>query len=293
MSIASVKVDDDIEMTSTPELAFSISDKETAAASLQVSASSSDKALLPDYNLVLGGSGGSRTIKATPLANQTGTAKITVTGRAGTGAATRLRCAPGADVGPAEIDQGTRGDHVFRHRKLRALLGLLLGAGVGVVLVLRWLWWRVTAWGEIAALVASALLVPASLVLLESNLARMLVVAAASTAAAVAASLWFAPASPAAMKDFYLRVRPPGAWGPVAALVGEDPRLPLRSLARGLGATILCCATVFGLLVGLGTWLVEATPPAWLPHRGAWIAVCLLVAVGAIPGWLRLGFRSG
>jgi len=167
---------------------------------------------------------------------------------------------------------------------------LLLGAGVGVVLVLRWLWWRVTAWGEIAALVASALLVPASLALLESNLARMLAVAAGSTAAAVAASLWIAPARPEALKDFYLRVRPPGAWAPVAALAGEDPRAPLRSLARGLGATILCCATVFGLLVGLGTWLVEATPPAWLPHRGAWIALCLGIAVVAIPGWTRLGF---
>ena len=65
--------------TSTPELPFAISDKETPAETLQVSASSADKALLPDYNLILGGSGTTRTIKATPLANQTGTAKITVT----------------------------------------------------------------------------------------------------------------------------------------------------------------------------------------------------------------------
>ena len=40
---------------------------------------------------------------------------------------------------------------------------LLLGAGVGVVLVLRWIWWRLNAWGEVGALTASALLVPATL----------------------------------------------------------------------------------------------------------------------------------
>ncbi|MDQ3365863.1 MAG: sodium transporter, partial [Myxococcota bacterium] len=37
---------------------------------------------------------------------------------------------------------------------------LLLGAGMGGVLVLRWLWWRVTAWGELAAILASGILAP-------------------------------------------------------------------------------------------------------------------------------------
>jgi hypothetical protein len=46
---------------------------------------------------------------------------------------------------------------------------------------------------------------------------------------------------------------------------------------------------VFGLLVGIGTWLLDATPPVWLPHRGAWIAATLGVALAAIPFWLRLG----
>ena len=34
-------------------------------------------------------------------------------------------------------------------------LSLLLGAGMGVPLVLRWLWWRINAWGEIGAIAAS------------------------------------------------------------------------------------------------------------------------------------------
>jgi Na+/proline symporter len=53
---------------------------------------------------------------------------------------------------------------------------LLLGAGVGVVLVLRWIWWRLNAWGEVGALAASALLVPATLAFVaeENALARRL-----------------------------------------------------------------------------------------------------------------------
>jgi Na+/proline symporter len=53
---------------------------------------------------------------------------------------------------------------------------LLLGAGMGVVLVLRWIWWRLNAWGEVGALAASALLVPATLAFVaeENALARRL-----------------------------------------------------------------------------------------------------------------------
>jgi VCBS repeat-containing protein len=64
---------------STGPIAFTVGDAETAAASLIVGASSSNPALVPNANLVLGGSGASRTISVTPLANQSGTATITVT----------------------------------------------------------------------------------------------------------------------------------------------------------------------------------------------------------------------
>jgi len=67
------------EDTSTAALAFTVGDAETAAASLTVSAGSSNATLVPASGLVLGGSGASRTIKITPAAGQTGAATITVT----------------------------------------------------------------------------------------------------------------------------------------------------------------------------------------------------------------------
>jgi VCBS repeat-containing protein len=64
---------------STGPIGFTVGDAETAAASLLVTASSSNPALVPNANIVLGGGGASRTVTATPLANQSGSATITVT----------------------------------------------------------------------------------------------------------------------------------------------------------------------------------------------------------------------
>ena len=58
---------------------FTVADVETIAANLMVSATSSNQTLLPDANILVGGSGGSRTISMTPAANQSGTATVTVT----------------------------------------------------------------------------------------------------------------------------------------------------------------------------------------------------------------------
>jgi hypothetical protein len=68
----------------TGALAFTIGDFETTAASLTVTRSSSNTTLVPTANIVLGGSGASRTVTVTPAANQSGSATITVTVSDGT-----------------------------------------------------------------------------------------------------------------------------------------------------------------------------------------------------------------
>jgi hypothetical protein len=65
--------------TSSGALPIIIGDAETAAALLTLTGSSSNPTLLPDANIVFGGSEANRTVTVTPAANQTGTATITVT----------------------------------------------------------------------------------------------------------------------------------------------------------------------------------------------------------------------
>ncbi len=56
----------------TGALNFSVSDPETAADALTVTATSDDQALIPDGNIVLAGSGADRTVQVTPAANVSG-----------------------------------------------------------------------------------------------------------------------------------------------------------------------------------------------------------------------------
>lgn len=64
--------------TTTP-ISFTMGDAETAADLLKVSARSSNTVLVPDANILLGGTGVSRTLTITPAADQTGQTTITVT----------------------------------------------------------------------------------------------------------------------------------------------------------------------------------------------------------------------
>lgn len=64
--------------TTLGPIAFTVGDAETAPGSLIVTASSSNPGLIPNGAITLGGSGASRTITATPLAGQSGSAIISV-----------------------------------------------------------------------------------------------------------------------------------------------------------------------------------------------------------------------
>ncbi|HEY9510439.1 MAG TPA: fibronectin type III domain-containing protein [Verrucomicrobiae bacterium] len=66
-----------VNSNSSP-ISFIVSDTETAAASLTVSATSSAPGLIPAGNIVFGGSGANRTVTLKPIADQTGTAIITI-----------------------------------------------------------------------------------------------------------------------------------------------------------------------------------------------------------------------
>jgi len=72
------------EDTATGAVAFTVGDQETPVASLTVTASSSNTTLVPNGNIVFGGSGANRTVTVTPAANQSGNATITVSVNDGT-----------------------------------------------------------------------------------------------------------------------------------------------------------------------------------------------------------------
>lgn len=96
-----------------------------------------------------------------------------------------------------------------------------ISAGTGLILLLRWLWWRINAWSEISVMTAS--LVGANLVDRLTDLAfpfSLVVVVLFSLPVAFIVTYATAPESPEVLQRFYERVRPAGAWGPVTEALG-------------------------------------------------------------------------
>jgi Na+/proline symporter len=135
-------------------------------------------------------------------------------------------------------------------------ISLLFGAGMGSVLVLRWLWERINLWSELAAMTVSLLVAPLLLVTTDAEWLRLAAMAAISTAAAVGVT-WITPrTAPATLEAFYRRVRPDGFWGRTAQRVGEAAAAPRRRFGRALRTTLVAAASLFLVLVGVGRLLI-------------------------------------
>ena len=171
-------------------------------------------------------------------------------------------------------------------------MSLLLGAGMGVMLILRWIWWRITALGEIASIVTSLGLAPFLLWLIpeDKEAVRLLLMAFGSTTVGIIVSLYDGRFSLASLEEFYRKVEPPGFWGSFAEKTPEGTRASQARLVRGVTAALLSAFSLFCLLTGSGTWLVRGTPPQWFPWFGPWITLNLFIGVALIPVWWRLGF---
>lgn len=170
---------------------------------------------------------------------------------------------------------------------------LLLGAGMGVVLVLRWIWWRLTAAGELATIAASILLAPLLLSLLpEREALRLLLMGILATLVGVGVSLWHGPESMDHLVTFYRRVRPPGFWGPVARAAGVADADGVARLGRGLLATGTAALSIFCVLTAVGSWIAGSPAPGWVANRVVWLAALLVAGLLLVPVWWRLGLRG-
>jgi YVTN family beta-propeller protein len=87
-TISSIGAQSVPENTPLDPIAFTVGDIDNDVDSLTVTATSSNQSVVPDANLVIGGSGASRTIAAMPLVGVRGDTTITLTVSDGTGTAT-------------------------------------------------------------------------------------------------------------------------------------------------------------------------------------------------------------
>jgi hypothetical protein len=139
----------------------------------------------------------------------------------------------------------------------RILLGM--GAGTGLVLILRWYWWRINAWSELVAMGASLVV---SLTLWEvfdmpaDHWLTLLLTVAITTVAWLATTLLTRPESPETLERFYRRARPGGAgWRTVATRLGfAGDTIPGGALSWI--NWVAACVAVYTSLFAIGQLLV-------------------------------------
>jgi len=124
------------------------------------------------------------------------------------------------------------------------------GAGIGLVLILRWYWWRVNAWSEIAAMVAPA--IGFLYIRLFTSIVfpyTLLYLVTWTTICWLAVTLATPPEPEAHLIAFYRRVRPGGpGWGPIARRAGGPPSEAIGGLVVDWTAGwILIYTVLFGI----------------------------------------------
>lgn len=142
---------------------------------------------------------------------------------------------------------------------------LQIGAGTGLIFLLRWFWWRINAWGEIAAMVISFLVAVYFEILhtrlgfppIHPSLALVLGVAI-TTCGWLLVTLLTPPTDRATLQAFYDRIRPAPAGWRYAVDVGSE-KGAAGSVAAGFLAWFLGCLAVYAALFGTGYLLYGRT----------------------------------
>ena len=163
---------------------------------------------------------------------------------------------------------------------------LQIGAGTGLIFILRWFWWRINAYSEITAMVVSFMLALYFELGMENPLPehiKLLAGVGITTLAWVAVTFLTAPSSQDTMLRLFKLIQPsPTGWKPViekGIASGEldsneiiPGKLPNQILGMFLG-----CALVYAALFASGYWIYGNFVPA---------IICTLFA--AVSGYLMI-----
>ncbi|HEY5611749.1 MAG TPA: sodium:proline symporter, partial [Thermoanaerobaculia bacterium] len=140
---------------------------------------------------------------------------------------------------------------------------LMLGAGTGLVYILRWYWWRINAWSEVAAMASAFITSLALRFVTDTSTAtgfamNLILTTTITTIVWLAVTFATRPEPDETLQSFYLRVRPAGAgWGPVAAATGVAP--PPGEIGRNAWFWILGVVFVYSIMFATGGLILGET----------------------------------
>lgn len=145
-------------------------------------------------------------------------------------------------------------------------LVIAIGTGPGLVLILRWYWWRINATAELASMLGGFIigLLTTTLPVIKINDfgLQLLVTTAITTVIWVAAMLLTPPESEATLNKFYVKIRLGGpGW---ARQQSQTGLAPLQDLGKDILRVFASSLILFGSMFTVGGFLLLQTLTGWI-----------------------------
>ena len=135
---------------------------------------------------------------------------------------------------------------------------LMIGAGTGLIYILRWFWWRINAYTEIVAMVSS-IIIAGYFNFGESSLEgwqKIVIGALLTTIVWVVATYFTPPDDEETLRNFVKKVNPGGpGWVKYSDDISDKP----WPVPKGILSMVLGCVAVYGFLLGVGQLIYGQT----------------------------------
>jgi hypothetical protein len=176
---------------------------------------------------------------------------------------------------------------------------LQVGAGTGLLFILRWFWWRINALSEISAMVVSFLVaIYCQLIHTRLGLPELLQWQQYTLGVAITTVAWLTvtyltrPTDDKKLRSFYRLTRPGGPGWKAVLLKAKHENKPIDESGEkwDMPTCILCmvfgCLAVYAALFATGSWLYMNYVPAIVLTVTAVISTVILVN-----SWSKLKFK--
>ena len=146
---------------------------------------------------------------------------------------------------------------------------LQVGAGTGLLYLVRWFWWRVNAWCEVVAMIGSFLISLVFLILEKQHVysttssKRLIMTVVVTTISWLLAAYLAPPTERQTLIDFYRKVKPAGpGWTKIRQMAGvsvSEAEATGDSLPLSLVGWVSGCALIWSSLFTVGSFLYGQT----------------------------------
>ncbi|MDP6629239.1 MAG: Na+:solute symporter [Candidatus Marinimicrobia bacterium] len=135
---------------------------------------------------------------------------------------------------------------------------LMIGAGTGLIYILRWFWWRINAYTEIVAMISS-IIIAGYFNFGDSSLEgwqKIVIGAILTTIVWIIATYFTPPDDDETLQNFVMKVNPGGpGWSKYSSGISGKP----WPVPKGILSMVLGCTAVYGFLLGVGQLIYGET----------------------------------